>query len=82
MEPTISGLRSELSGAVDVQNVYIDQEEGARARYEVEGVPTQVYYDAAGTELGRNRGSATKDEIIQKLRSLRMLPPDWKPPAS
>jgi hypothetical protein len=36
-------------------------------------VPTQVFLDAAGKEVGRHEGASTPEALIQKLRELKFI---------
>jgi hypothetical protein len=42
-------------------------------RYKVALVPTQVFLDAAGREVGRHEGVYKQEVLIQKLRELKFI---------
>ncbi len=69
MAPIRIELRREYAGAlaVDFYDVWADKEAGRH--FEVWAIPTLIYYDAAGQELGRREGFISKKDILAALRS-------------
>jgi hypothetical protein len=53
--------------AVDLYDVWADKEAGRH--FEVWAIPTLIYYDASGQELGRREGFISKTDILAALRS-------------
>ena len=52
---------------------YIDEADALFRRYKVAIVPTQVFLNAAGLEVGRHEGVFTQEALIQKLRKLKFI---------
>lgn len=68
MAPIRAELRREYEGAleVDFYDVWKDREAGFH--FGVQIIPTLIYYDAAGRELGRQEGYVPKDAILATMR--------------
>lgn len=61
-------LRREYAGQleVDFYDVWKDRQAGAHTGVRV--IPTLIYHDATGRQLGRQQGYVPKDVILAKLR--------------
>jgi thioredoxin 1 len=75
MAPIRAELRREYAGAlvVDFYDVWKDRQAGYH--FGIQVIPTLIYYDAAGAELGRQEGYLPKDQILATLRRLGMALP-------
>lgn len=74
MAPIRAELRREYAGRleVDFYDVWKDREAGFH--FGVQVIPTLIYYDAAGRELGRQQGYLPKDVILTSMENLGMRP--------
>ena len=72
-ERVILAVKGRYPGQFDVEKLYIDEAEALFRRYKVAIVPTQVFLDAAGQEVGRHEGVFKPDALIQKLRDLKFI---------
>jgi thioredoxin 1 len=72
-ERVILAVKDRYPGQFVVRKFYIDEEEKLFRRYRVAIVPTQVFLDAAGQEVGRHEGVYTQEALIQKLRELKFI---------
>ncbi len=72
MAPILDELTEEYKGVFDV--VFIDvwkPENQAEARkYGIKSIPTQIFFDAKGKELGRHEGFLSKEDILKKWQEL------------
>jgi thioredoxin-like negative regulator of GroEL len=66
-------VKDRYAGQFTVQKFYIDEEENLFRRYRVAIVPTQVFLDAAGKEVGRHEGVYKQEALIQKLRDMKFI---------
>jgi thioredoxin 1 len=70
MQPILASLTKEYAGQFEV--VFIDvwekREEGAK--YGIQLIPTQIFYDASGKELYRHEGFMPKKDILAKWKEL------------
>ena len=77
MAPVLSELSKDYSGQLNV--VFIDvwkKPEDGKA-YEIQVIPTQIFYDATGKERFRHEGFMAKKDILAKWRELgvELVPP-------
>ncbi|MFW5693390.1 MAG: thioredoxin family protein [Thermoguttaceae bacterium] len=72
MQPDLAELRENYSGAIEL--VYIDvwKDQEAGARYGIQMIPTQIFFDAQGQELFRHEGYYSKADILAKWEELGM----------
>ena len=72
-ERVILAVKDRYPGQFEVEKLYIDEAEALFRRYKVAIVPTQVFLNAAGKEVGRHEGAATPEGLTQKLRELKFI---------
>lgn len=70
MTPILEELRKEYAGKVNVLFVHVNKEQVLAARFGIQSIPVQVFFDKTGREVFRHVGFFPKDEIIKQLRSL------------
>ncbi len=70
MKPVLVELKKEYQGKmqVDFIDVWKNPEEGQS--YGIEGIPTQIFFDASGKELFRHAGYYSKTAILAKWKEL------------
>ena len=72
-ERVILAVKDRYPGQFEVDKFYIDEADALFRRYKVAIVPTQVFLNAAGHEVGRHEGVFTQEALIQKLRELKFI---------
>jgi thioredoxin 1 len=72
-ERVILAVQERYPGQFGVEKFYMDEADAWFRRYKVAIVPTQVFLDAAGQEVGRHEGLFKQDALIQKLRELKFI---------
>jgi thioredoxin 1 len=72
-ERVILAVKDRYPGQFEVEKLYIDEADALFRRYKVAIVPTQVFLDAAGQEVGRHEGVYNQEVLIQKLRELKFI---------
>jgi thioredoxin 1 len=72
-ERVILAVKDQYPGQFEVKKLYIDEADALFRRYKVALVPTQVFLDAAGQEVGRHEGVYKQEVLIQKLRELKFI---------
>jgi len=70
MVPVLDGLKKEYAGRMDVEFIDVWKNEEAGKQYNVEMIPTQIFFDADGKELFRHTGFLGKDDILAKWSEL------------
>jgi len=68
MAPILEDLKTTLIGKLDVQFIDVWQNPDAGKKYEINVIPTQIFYDAQGKELFRHEGFFGKDDILAKWK--------------
>jgi thioredoxin 1 len=70
MAPILEELKKEYAGRMEVVFVDVWQNPDAGKAYNVEMIPTQIFYDAEGRELFRHVGFFAKEDILAKWKEL------------
>jgi thioredoxin 1 len=70
MAPILEELKREYAGRMEVEFIDVWKNPDAGKAYGVEMIPTQIFYDAAGTELFRHTGFFGKEDILGKWKEL------------
>jgi thioredoxin 1 len=73
MEPIIEDLRTAYAGRLQVEYIDITKDTGAPEKFQLAGIPTQVFFDAAGNELYRHAGFIAKEDIVEMWKELGFL---------
>ena len=67
MKPVLEALQREHGERIAVLNIDILNTRGYISRYKIQLMPTQVFFDAQGREIGRNMGKVSAGEILARL---------------
>ncbi len=70
MTPILESLKKEYAGKVNVLFVHVRKEQILAARYGVQSIPVQVFFDKDGREVFRHVGFFPKDQIAAKLAEM------------
>ena len=70
MAPILEELRKEYRGKFDVVFIDVWKDRSAGSKYRVRVIPTQIFYDAEGTERFRHEGFYSKEDILGKWKEL------------
>lgn len=73
MAKVMTELKTSHSDQVEFRMVYVDKEEPLFKQYKIMLIPTQVFLDASGKEVDRHIGPLSKEEVLQKLRELKLI---------
>ncbi len=73
MAPELEMLKKEYAGVLDVEFVDVWKYPEEANKYGVRAIPTQIFYDASGKELGRHLGFISKDGILAKFKDLGIM---------
>jgi thioredoxin 1 len=73
MEKVMAELKTSHSDQVEFRMVYVDKERELFKQYKIMLIPTQVFLDASGKEVDRHIGPLSKEEVLQKLRELKLI---------
>lgn len=70
MEPVLEELRTEYTGVLRVEFIDVQVDPETATKLGVRGIPTQIFYDAAGKERSRHMGYISKDGILSTFKKL------------
>ena len=70
MAPILESLKKDYAGKANVLFVHVRKEQILAARYGVQSIPVQVFFDKDGKEVFRHVGFFPKDQITAKLAEL------------
>jgi len=73
MEKVMADLQASHGDRVEFRLVYADKEKPLFQQYKIMLIPTQVFLDASGKEVDRHMGPLTKEEVLQKLKELKLI---------
>ena len=64
MAPILDELRKDFAGPFEVVFIDVWQNPQEGEKYDIQMIPTQIFYDAAGKELFRHQGFFSRDDIL------------------
>jgi len=67
MKPILAELQRTHGGRLTVVDIDVLKERHYLARYGIRLMPTQVFFDAQGREIGRHMGTISGEEILARL---------------
>ena len=70
MKPILEELALEYRGKLNVVIVEIDEHRDLTNQYGIMAIPTQIYFDSSGKEIGRHIGFWPKEDIITQLKKM------------
>ena len=70
MAPILEELKKTYAGKVDVEFVDLFKHQDIGEKYNIEVMPTQIFFDVSGKEVFRHQGVMSKEEIIAKWKEL------------
>lgn len=74
LAPILDTLEAKYAGKLNVLFVHVGQEQVLAARYGVQTIPTQFFYDKDGKEVFRHVGFWPQAEIEKKLAEMGVTP--------
>jgi len=79
MAPILKELKKEYAGRMNVEFIDVWKNKDAGKSYNIEVIPTQIFFDADGKELFRHVGFFGKEDILGKWKELGVDLGDNKP---
>jgi thioredoxin 1 len=73
MEQVMADLKQTHGNQVEFRMVYADKEKDLFQQYKIMLIPTQVFLDAQGKEVDRHIGALSKEEVLKKLKELKLI---------
>ena len=72
MAPILRDIKKKYEGKLNVVFVHVREEQILAARYGVQGIPMQIFFDKDGKEVFRHTGFFSQNEIEKKLKEIVM----------
>jgi thioredoxin 1 len=70
MAPILEELKREYDGVFEVEIIDVWKNPKEVKRFGLKGIPTQIFFDAAGQELYRHMGFLSRVDILRKWKEL------------
>ncbi len=70
MAPILEELKKDMEGKLAVQFLDMSEHPGLADVYNINIMPTQIFYDASGKELFRHEGFYSREDILGKWKEL------------
>lgn len=70
MAPIIEELQKEYEGRASIIFIDVWKHRDQAQRFGIRGIPTQIFYDKTGKEVGRHLGFMDKKSIVAKFDEL------------
>jgi len=70
MAPILEELKSQYQGKLAVDFIDVSEKPAEAKKYNINLIPTQIFYDASGKELFRHEGFFSKEDILNKWKEL------------
>ena len=70
MTPILADLKKKFDGKLNVLFVHVQEHQILTARYRVQGIPVQVFFDKDGREVFRHTGFFPQAQIENKLKEM------------
>ncbi len=70
MKPILDALKTEYDGRAIVEIVDLGDHPADGDKYGIRVMPTQIFFDAAGNEVGRHEGFYPREELIARLEGM------------
>jgi thioredoxin 1 len=72
MAPILEELRKEYAGSLQVEFIDVKENPEEGRRYQIRGIPTQIFYDTMGMERRRHEGFISKEDILTVFKELNI----------
>jgi thioredoxin 1 len=73
MKQVMAELKTSHGDKVEFRMVYADEERDLFRQYKIMLIPTQVFFNSESQEVDRHIGPLTKEEVLQKLKDLKLI---------
>jgi thioredoxin 1 len=73
MAPILEDLKKEFKGSITIEFLDLNKNPEFAKLYNINVMPTQIFFDASGKELSRHEGFFSKEDILAKMKELKIL---------
>jgi len=68
MAPILEEMKKDYAGTINVEFIDVWKNPDEAKKYNINIIPTQIFYDALGKELFRHEGFFSKEDILNKWK--------------
>jgi thioredoxin 1 len=69
MAPILESLSNEYRGRANVLFIDVNEDQAAALKFNIQMIPTQIFFDAGGKEVKRHTGFMEKEDILNELKN-------------
>ena len=70
MAPIMAKLEADYQGRAAIAFIDVWKHRDQASKYKIRAIPTQIFYDASGTELYRHQGFMSEKDIVDQLTQM------------
>jgi thioredoxin 1 len=70
MAPIMTKLEADYQGKAVIAFIDVWKNRGQAPKYKIRAIPTQIFYDASGTEVYRHEGFMSEKDIVAQLTKM------------
>ena len=70
MAPILEALKKDFAGKLEVVFIDVWEKPDEAKKYDIQLIPTQIFYDASGKERFRHQGFFSREDILAKWKEL------------
>lgn len=78
MAPFLEEIQREQKGKIEIHTIDVGNNAYLQKRYQVEGLPTQLFYGPEGDLFWRHEGFLSKEEILETFEKYGIRLAEWK----
>lgn len=71
LTPILEDLKEEYKGVLQVDFIDVWKNEAAAKKYNIQTIPTQIFFNAKGEEFDRHIGFISKEDILKRFKGLK-----------
>jgi len=69
MAPILESLSNEYRGRANILFIDVNEDQAAALKFNIQMIPTQIFFDARGKEVKRHTGFMEKEDILKELKN-------------
>jgi thiol-disulfide isomerase/thioredoxin len=70
MAPILDEMKETFAGELTVEFIDVRTDKDAAKQYGIQVIPTQIFFDASGSEVFRHQGFFSREDILAKWKEL------------
>jgi thioredoxin 1 len=78
MAPIMAKLETDYQGKAAIAFIDVWKHKEQAPKYKIRAIPTQIFYDASGTEVYRHEGFMSEKDIVAQLTKMGVPSPSEK----